>query len=141
MVTVPNICAYADRLTEDPVVMYVSDRFQKPNPFTPDVIVDTTSVVDRKVDSFDKHASQMYDWLPWHDGGLESVPSTAAERLLWLRQRYEARLRSDANCFRAGLIEKYGQERGSGILYAEAFEACEYGAPLTEEAKARLFPF
>ena len=141
MVTVPNICAFAERLEVDPVVMYVSDKFQKPYPFQPDVVVDTTDVVGKKVEALDAHTSQMYDWLPWHDGGLDTVPTDHAERLVWLRNRYEARLRTDAQRFRDALVAKYGQERGGSILYAEAFEACEYGAPLTDEARARLFPF
>ena len=29
----------------------------------------------------------------------------------------------------------------TGKSYAEAFEVCEYGAPLTDELKSKLFPF
>ena len=43
--------------------------------------------------------------------------------------------------YRKWLIEKYGEERGSKIRYAEAFEVCPYGAPLTPELKEKLFPF
>ena len=39
------------------------------------------------------------------------------------------------------VLEKYGEEKGSKVRYAEAFEVCEYGSPLTEELKAQLFPF
>lgn len=141
MVTVPNIAAFAERVETDPVVMYVSDRFQKPYPFQPDVVIDTTDVVHKKVEALHCHTSQMYDWLPWHDGGLDTVPADDAGRLAWLRERYETRLRTDASRFRDALIAKYGQDRGSAILYAEAFEACEYGSPLSDDARARLFPF
>ena len=38
-------------------------------------------------------------------------------------------------------IEKYGEEKGSKIRYAEAFEVCEYGNPLTDELYEKLFSF
>jgi hypothetical protein len=43
--------------------------------------------------------------------------------------------------YRQKLIEVYGKDKGEQIHYAEAFEVCEYGAPLTPEARRRLFPF
>ena len=42
---------------------------------------------------------------------------------------------------RKKLIAKYGEARGSKIRYAEAFEVCEYGAPLTDELEKALFAF
>ena len=40
-----------------------------------------------------------------------------------------------------GVVQCYGEERGRQVTYAEAFEACEYGAPLSDAAVRRLFPF
>ena len=37
--------------------------------------------------------------------------------------------------FRDKLIEEYGVERGSKIRFAEAFQMCEYGSPMTEELR------
>jgi len=141
MVTVPNVAAFSPRLERDPVVMYVSDRFRKPCPFEPDVVIDTTPVIDRKLEALHRHASQVYEWLAWHAGEAESVPRDESRRRAWLRERYDERLRGDADRFRDALVARYGPERGRAIAYAEAFEACEYGSPLTDEAKARLFPF
>ena len=39
------------------------------------------------------------------------------------------------------MIQTYGAERGRRIRYIEAFEPCEYGSPLTEAHRKRLFPF
>jgi hypothetical protein len=45
-----------------------------------------------------------------------------------------------ADQYRDRLIELYGQERGSQIQYAEAFEICQYGRqPSIDELKA-MFP-
>ena len=141
MVTVPNVRAFADHLGRDPVIMYVIDRFQKPYPFTPDVVVDTDSVVEQKIEMLHQHVSQMYEWLPYNGGYLDQVPDDAADRRAWLAERLRPRMADAANRFRAQLKQCYGAERGDQIQTAEAFEACEYGAPLTDEARQRLFPF
>ena len=33
------------------------------------------------------------------------------------------------------LLEEYGAERGGKIRFAEAFQICEYGSPMTEELR------
>jgi len=50
-------------------------------------------------------------------------------------------MRRDADRYRDLLIARYGEQAGRAVQYAEAFEGCEYGAPLTEENIGRLFPF
>ena len=89
----------------------------------------------------DCHVSQFYEWLPYNVGILNEVPTNEAGRREWLAKQVQGRLRKQADRFREELIAAYGQERGSGVEYAEAFEACEYGAPLDEAACCRLFPF
>lgn len=141
MVTVPNAVASAPHLAKDPVIMYLIDNFKKPYPFTPDVAVDIDSVIDQKVEMLHAHTSQMYEWLPYNAGYLDQVPQSSEERLIWLRNHRDLRLKGAADRFRSLLIERYGEERGTRVQYAEAFEACEYGAPLTDDARAQLFPF
>jgi len=141
MVTVPNIVAHADHLARDPVIVYCADNFRKPYPFTPDVVIDIDAVFEQKLAMIACHASQVYEWLPYNAGYLDQVPGGPEERLAWLRETRDPRLRASADRFRAELAARYGPQRAIQIRYAEAFEACEYGSPLTEEAKARLFPF
>jgi LmbE family N-acetylglucosaminyl deacetylase len=141
MVMVPNICASSPHLADNPAIVYVSDHFQKPYPFTPDVVVAIDDVVEQKVDLLDAHTSQVYEWLPYVGGYLDQVPAAPEQHRAWLRQSLDARLRRDADRFRNLLASRYGTERGHSIKYAEAFEWCEYGAPMTEERMARLFPF
>lgn len=139
MVTVPHAKAFADHLPRDPAIMYLSDRFQKPYPFTPDVVVDIGDVIEQKFATIERHRSQVYDWLPYNAGDRDQVPEGEEERRAWLRARYEPRLRSIADRFRERLTADYGPERAAKIRYAEAFEACEYGAPFTDAARRRLF--
>lgn len=140
-VTVPNILGNTPALASNPVICYVSDGFEKPYPFRPDVVVDITPVIEPKVRMLHCHASQFYEWLPWHAGELDSVPTGETDRLSWLADRMRVRFGREAERFRAQLIARYGSERGSQAQYAEAFEACEYGARLTPEKAAALFPF
>lgn len=141
MVTVPNVNGMTRHLDINPVIVYVSDRFQRPYPFTPDVVVDISEVIEDKIEMLHQHTSQFYEWLAYNGGYLHEVPEGDAERKEWLRQRWMVRGSGDANRFRDKLIERYGEERGSKIQYAEAFEGCEYGTPLNEENIKRLFPF
>jgi N-acetylglucosamine malate deacetylase 1 len=141
MVTVPNVAAFSEHLALNPVIVYVSDTFQKPYPFTPDVVVAIDEVVDQKFEMFHAHTSQFYEWLPYNGGFLHEVPEGEEARRAWLREHYDARLRRDAERYRDKLIELYGAERGRKVQYAEAFEGCEYGGRLTHENMPRLFPF
>lgn len=141
MVTVPNIVSLTQDLRINPAVAYLSDHFQKPYPFTPAVVVDIDSVIEKKIDALHCHESQMYEWLPYNGGYLDQVPADKSLRRAWMAQVRGKGLRSDAERFRDKLIELYGPERGAKVQYAEAFEPCEYGSPLTPEKIRELFPF
>lgn len=141
MLTVPNVVSHVPHLRAMPVIAHTWDHFQKPYPFQADVVVAIDEVVEQKVDALHCHTSQFYEWLPYNGRYLEEVPADPSERRAWLRSRAEPRLRRVADLYRAQLIEHYGAERGRQVQYAEAFEVCEYGAPLTEENRGRLFPF
>jgi LmbE family N-acetylglucosaminyl deacetylase len=141
MVTVPNVVALTEHLPRNPVIVYVSDHFQKPYPFTPDVAVGIDDVIELKLEMLHCHTSQMYEWLPFNAGVLHEVPLADRERRAWLAERRLPAFRAIADRYRDLLIKLYGEERGRRIQYAEAFEACEYGAPLTPEKIPVLFPF
>ena len=83
---VPNVCPDTPALRRNPVFFYFQDRFQRPNPFRPDVAVSIDDVMEKKISMLDAHTSQMYEWLPWVDGELDSVPTDPAARLKWLRE-------------------------------------------------------
>ena len=61
-----------------------------------------------------------------------SAGGTAA---LWVRAGHRVRFVSLTNGSTGHA------ERGRQVRYAEAFEACEYGAPLDEPRLRQLFPF
>jgi LmbE family N-acetylglucosaminyl deacetylase len=141
MVTVPAVVPEVPHLRRDPVVAYLPDEFSRPYPFTPDVAVDVGPVLDQIVAMLHCHTSQMYEWLAYHAGKLGEVPRDGEARRAWLAEPIRARLRRQADRFRDLLIKQYGHERGAAVEYAEAFEGCEYGSPLDEAARRRLFSF
>lgn len=141
MVTVPNICAQTPILKKNPVFLYMSDNFTKPTPFTPDVVVGIDETIEKKIDMYDCHVSQVYEWLPWNSGRIDEVPAGKAERREWLAAGKRREGERVANKYRSKLIELYGNEKGSKIKYAEAFEDSEYGTRLSKENIPVLFPF
>jgi LmbE family N-acetylglucosaminyl deacetylase len=143
MVTVPAVAPDTPHLTRDPVIAYLPDDFQRPYPLQPTVAVDVGAAIDKIVDMLHCHQSQFYEWLAYNHGYLDQVPPEKDERGRWtlLAGQVKTRLRRCADKYRDLLLKLYGGERGSKVEYAEAFEPCEYGAPLDEAARKRLFPF
>jgi LmbE family N-acetylglucosaminyl deacetylase len=142
MVTVPFFCPDVPYLTHNPVFMYYADHFQKPNPFKPDVIVATDSVIDKRLDALGVIVSQFYE------GGangsadlLPSDPEKQKQRHKQVRDGFAGRYRSTAQRFRKQLEDWYGPEKAGTIKYAEAFEICEYGRQPDKAELGKLFPF
>ncbi len=138
MVVVPNVTPDTPPLRKNPVFVYAQDRFLRPNPFRPDLAVAIDSVADRKIAALDAHASQFYEWLPWVDGRLDSVPKDPAERLAWLKAQRGGQTLAPA--LREALRKWYGP-RAEAVKEAEAFEVCEYGRQPSEADLRALFPF
>ncbi len=140
MVTVPNICPDVPALRKNPVFLYFQDQFKKPIPFSPDIAVSIDDVIEKKFDMLDAHVSQVYEWLPWHDGYLDQVPADPKARKDWLRRQW-AGIVEITPAVREALARWYGPERAKEIKSAEAFEICEYGYQPGREEIRRLFPF
>jgi len=141
LLTVPAVEPGVPHLARDPVILYLPDDFQKPYPFRPDVVVDVGPVLDRIVAMLHCHVSQFYEWLPYNVGQADRVPAGEEERRAWLAEQVRDRLRRRADLYRQQLAQAYGAQRGAAVTAAEAFEGCEYGAPLDETARRRLFGF
>src|SRR5262249_54024193 len=84
MVIVPSLVPDAPALARNPVFLYYSDRFTRPQAFRADIVVAIDDVFEKRLDMLDAHASQFYEWLPWTRGELEQVPKSPAERRKWL---------------------------------------------------------
>jgi len=139
MVTVPTILPKVPYLKKNPVFLFMSDRFIHPEPFNPDVCIGIDDVIEKKMDMYHQHKSQMYEWLPFNRGTLDQVPVSDSDRRAWLGETRKGE--SGATPYRDKLIELYGKEKGAKIKYCEAFEDSGYGTRLTKENMSYYFPF
>jgi len=142
MVTVPYFCPDTPHLKRNPVFMYSSDRFQKPYAFVPDMVVPVDGVFEQKLKAIDQLVSQAYEGGA--GGSAERaarVPEQPQARLAWLRERWSRRQAAEADRFRAVLVRLYGEQRGTAVQFAEAFELCEYGRRPSAAELRTLFPF
>ena len=136
MVIVPNIVPEVPPLRKNPVFLYGEDRFQKPNPFEPDIAVIIDDVFDQKIYAMSAHESQFFDWLPWTSGNLDKVPEDAKARLEML-----ANWRSfEPNETMRECLKKWYGDKASITKHAEGFEICEYGKQPSDAEIRRLFP-
>ncbi|MBE6934046.1 MAG: PIG-L family deacetylase [Ruminococcaceae bacterium] len=155
LLIVPHECPDVPAMRKTPVIMYYEDSFKSPE-FHADVVIGIDEEVDIKLKIADINVSQVYEWLPYTE--FEEVPEGKEERFAWLKgmeiteattdeeimrakRGYAVRFARTAARFRKELIEKYGEEKGSKIRYAEAYQVCEYGGALTEELEKEFFPF
>ncbi len=155
LLIVPHVCPDTPALKRTPIIMYYEDSFKIPE-FKPDFVVETDNEIDIKLQIADLNVSQVYEWLPYTKA--ETVPTDPAERFKWLKgmevtadttdaeilaapRGYSVRFAKPAARFRKELIEKYGEEKGSKVRYAEAYQFCEYSGAVTDELKKALFSF
>ncbi len=141
MVAVPNVCPEVPALRHNPVFIYFWDPFQKPVPFQPDVVLVVDDVMDKKWQMMRRHESQFLEWLPYIEKMHEPVPHDEKGKMDWLHRHWGPFLQRITESCRDQLMEKYGEEQGKKIAFAECFELCEYGGTPSGEEMKRLFPF
>jgi LmbE family N-acetylglucosaminyl deacetylase len=140
MVTVPNYCPESPALKKNPVFLHLMDGFKRPIPFQADIAVDVSDVMDVKWSMLDAMESQMYEWLPWLDGSLETVPADPEARRQWMRKAWDKFFRAFAKQGEKAMVKWYGK-RGAKAKYVELFEISEYGHQPSKTEIMRLFPF
>jgi N-acetylglucosamine malate deacetylase 1 len=142
MVTVPFISPDVPYMTENPVFMYYTDRFQKPYPSQADVVVNVDSVMDRKLDALAIMESQFLEGgANGNESFMPKSPQDREAKVARVRQGHAARNLGTAERFREELGEWYGADRAKQVRHAEAFEICEYGRRPSKEELKKLFPF
>jgi len=139
MVTVPKILPEVPHLEKNPMFLFMSDNFIHPEAFKADICIEIDDVIEKKIDMYHQHKSQMYEWLPYNRGDLDKVPAGDAERRAWLSK--QRNFETTANTYRDKLVEIYGADKGNKIKYCETFQDSGYGTRLTKENIKRYFPF
>src|SRR3954451_7275166 len=134
MVGVPFFTPSVPPLKRNPVFLYASDRFQRPNPFRADVAVGIDEVIEPMLDGLLLMESQIQEGGA--DGNAGLYPRDAAGRQKRndeVRRNLAGRYAGQANNYRDALVKFYGAERGRAIRYAQAFVVCEYGRQPSQE--------
>ena len=138
MVTVPFFCPDVPHLEKNPVFLYYSDRFQRPNPFRGDVVVSTDGVLELKLDAIVSMTSQFVEGGA--NGSEDLLKSGLPKRRDDVRKYFLERFQETAKQHRARIVELYGKDKGDKVTTAEAFELCEYGSQPSLEELVKMFP-
>ena len=141
MVTVPFICPDTPILENNPVFMYWPDRFQKPYPFDPQIVVDIEEVFPLKLKALTKLVSQLFEYGANGMGDASKFfQGDEAAQIDFLQKRMEGRQRVRES-WKPVLEKWYGKKRAAKVTNVEAFEICEYGRQPNDKEILRLFPF
>jgi N-acetylglucosamine malate deacetylase 1 len=142
MVTVPFFCPDVPAMTKNPVFMYYTDRFQKPSPSRPDIVVSIDSVVERKLDALAVMISQFAEGGANGNASLYPAdPAGQQQRQRRVRENFSRRFQATAARFNPVLATWYPGDAAHNVKHAEAFEICEYGSQPDQTGLRRLFPF
>ena len=142
MVGVPFFSPDVPPLKRNPLFLYTSDRFQRPNPFRADIAVGIDEVIEPTLDALLLMESQIHEGGA--DGNATLYPSDEAgkqRRREEVRANLARRYAAQAENYRDTLVKFYGAERARGVHYAQAFEICEYGRQPSQNELKQLFPF
>lgn len=124
----------------NPIYMNYSDGFVDPKPFEPTVVVDIDAAADKKWQCVSAMPSQFGDADSWQGRTRPDVPKGDAERKAYLLELAKQRTTAVADQYRAQLVARYGQERGSKVKYAEAFQLNQYGRQAKADEVSAMFP-
>ena len=150
LLTVPHACPEVPAMRRMPTILYYEDAFTEP-PFRMQYVVGIDDAFEAKMHAASLNVSQVYEWLPYTYEqklpeteeekrailwGMEIDENTTDEEVLAHKRGYAVRFAKTAARFRRELIEKYGEEKGARVRYAEAFGLSEYGAAPTPAVSA-----
>src|SRR5690348_3741857 len=142
MVGVPFFTPDIPPLKRSAIYLYTSDRFQRPNPFRPDVAVAIDDVIDPALDALLLMPSQLQEGgADGHAGLYPEDESGRQRRTQEVRANLAKRYAAQADKSRDALAKFYGPERARSVRYAQAFEICEYGRQPSQDELKQMFPF
>ncbi len=133
MVLVPKILPDVAPPRREPIVAYMVDLFTRPCPFRADVILDVSEHWEMVVSMLECHESQFYEWMPWIEGVLESVPRNLEARRIWLAKWFDEKTNGRIGRF-------WKSEWGSAPKLIEAYEISEYAGKPSTDILGQLFP-
>src|SRR5260370_30242558 len=142
MVIVAFFAPDVPALKKNPLGLYASGRFQRPNPFRADIAVSIDDVIEPTLDALLVMETQIHEGGAGGYAGLFPKDEPGRQRRRdEVRRDLAKRYAGYADTYRDALVKFYGEDRGRKARYAQAFEICEYGRQPTREDLKQLFPF
>ena len=140
LATVPRILPEVPAITKSPVIAYLPDLFTRPTPLRADVVLDITAQVDQIVAMLACQRSQVFEWLAYEEGILDTIPSEEDARIDWLRGWYLKHITPRRDRFQPDVSRLFGEDRSREIQFVEVFELSEYGELPSASLCGELFP-
>lgn len=138
LLAVPLVCPDVPAQHISPIFLFAWDHFQKPTPFAANIAVSIDKVINQKLELYNCHVSQFYEWLPFTEDKLKLIPKDKKGRFAFLTREWLCRNKRQAEECRHLLEREYG-EAGRYTEYAECFELSEYGRQPAHGELASLF--
>ena len=140
LVTVPMVLPDVPPLRQAPVFAYMGDTFTRPARIRADVVLNVADHVDKIVAMLACHESQVFEWLAYEEGTLDTVPHGEAERLEWARRWFAKHMKNRVEHFRDDIRRFFGREIGEQLQFVEVCEISEYGTIPDRKRYRELFP-
>jgi len=133
MVLVPKILPEIPPPRIEPIVAYMVDLFTRPCAHRGDVVLDVSEHRETVINMLNSHESQFYEWMPWIDGVLETVPTDFDSRREWLADWFREKTK--------GRIERFCTTESTVMpTLIEAYEISEYAGKPDQKKIQLLFP-
>ena len=104
------------------------------------LVVGIDSVAQKKWDCISALPSQFGDADSWQARYRTNIPTEENARKAALIEIVRQSNVDIANKYRDVLVKEYGQQKGAGFKYAEAFELNQYGTGATQDQLKAVFP-
>ena len=140
LVTVPRVLPEVPALRKPPVFAYMTDTFTRPTRLRADEILDVTSCVDQIVGMLACHVTQLFEWLAYEEGILDTVPQDKSEWMAWARAWYVKHMQLRLDHFEDELQQEFGARMNDEVKFVEVFEIGEYGTVPDSQRRSELFP-
>jgi LmbE family N-acetylglucosaminyl deacetylase len=140
VVAAPFFAPYTPPTPRNPVFLYYYDPFTHPYPFDPILAVGIDSVAQKKWDCISALPSQFGDADSWQARYRTNIPTDEAGRKAALLEAVKQSNADVADKYRDVLVKLYGDQKGRGFKYAEAFELNQYGTAATVDNLKAVFP-
>lgn len=134
----PNMLPGVPALRKSPLCLLMTDYATK-RIHRSDISIDIGPTLEKKLGSWDAHATQFYEFAPWERGILDQVPDTWEGKRQFLLDNWSDYVYVQPE-MKESLEKWYGPERAASIRFAESFQIADFGRQPNDEELRKLFP-